>query len=937
MSAVPSTTIFDLDNFINPSFRNGLSESSKHVSLPNAVVHSHDFPILSSNFVLEGQHRTILRYKDGNPDQKNLIAKETSSSITLAWCTLNNSVHHFMPIVEDLRTDSTADPFDMNMVGTRMANMKVVGADGVCRRRTIATASHLLRHTQSLANRQSRRDRPSLSTGNHFVSHKCDSTDCSPADTQSLFYSYDLPSLVMDTCSFTRCAGGKTLFDFQKTFAFVFFCSFANVTGTQANVVMSESNDALFIESCRFDLWEDPNVLDAYVPMTEHASVNDTMFFGTFWYSKEELAAVQVVSVEDKNEMRVGTWPTDPEEDPVQQIQPFSTLSDALAQISPSPVNNIIAFWTGSFAETIRLEVSQLVEIVGAGSNVSKIHSTQLTTGGFTSKSAGKLTLDSLQLIPWSSSSVLGSTADSGSLCVLGTSSLAVSNTIFVTITRTSSAPSSVDVTQCASCIEGATSGTVEVLYSRFGACTTKGRAGAIDLEKNGENSAVEMSSCYFDQNSAGEGVPDAVRGDDVVLKPFDDSNTRLDLSTIKSFPSLFPFLLDSDHPIVPPPAHLLMSSAAVDKPLAWSYRYDQISKSLLEKHTLQFLLESRLRNNSQSELTTNFVYCETMTPFVFQNSTVSVYLSSSNSILTVDQEDEVFVTLQKASLSFRSVQFAFVHLTTPAFTCDDDSSITLLSTNIKLTTPTLTRPFIESTGPLVSVEYLNFVQAITLDNTPFIRLNRTAKDAVLNYQATNPLLAAPLTAPFIVCEGAKEFVMKTLTLNYAFDNSASIMFAKDSALSTFGIQVQLLKSTAQGAFLHLENCTIIFQQDSYTSSSGGQGGLLFCRNTTITHASILTSTSCSATQGGVLFCVESSVTLSGVTFTKHNASEGGVFFLEGSTVNLDGGTFSNCEADEGGLQLCKEGRSILCRRLGRLSIICLLANCWDVVEQHCM
>ncbi|KAK2961935.1 hypothetical protein BLNAU_2991 [Blattamonas nauphoetae] len=59
-------------------------------------------------------------------------SSQDSSSLTLVWCTLKNSKHHLTAIVEDMRKDSTVGTFDMNMVGTRMANMKVVGADGVC-------------------------------------------------------------------------------------------------------------------------------------------------------------------------------------------------------------------------------------------------------------------------------------------------------------------------------------------------------------------------------------------------------------------------------------------------------------------------------------------------------------------------------------------------------------------------------------------------------------------------------------------------------------------------------------------------------------------------------------------------------------------------------------------------------------------------------------
>ncbi|KAK2945662.1 hypothetical protein BLNAU_19396 [Blattamonas nauphoetae] len=418
----------------------------------------------------------------------------------------------------------------------------------------------------------------SFDSASHTVFHKCAFTDCSSPSTNGLIYSYRLPSLVVDTCSFTRCSGENYTFDIRFTYSFFYFCSFANVSSKDVGVMALLDNYATFFESCRFDLEEETNALDFDVSLATLRSLNDTtmigctsnrqMYFGTIWENRTELTAVQIGPIDaEKNEMRVGTWLPESEEDPKQPIQTFTSLSDALGNISTTPpLDTVITLSDGNFTENTLLEVSQIVEIVGSGSNISDIHSTQLTTNGFVSKSAGKLTLQSLRLIPSSTSSVLASTENSGSLIVLnvvvedisaittslfqfaagsseirhsffknikstkslvsvsGTSSLSITNTLFLSITRTSLTPTLVATTQCASCIEGKTSGTVKVLYCRFGACTTNGRAGAIDLEKSNEKSAVEMNSCCFDQNSAGEGVANAVRGDDVVLKSFNDS-----------------------------------------------------------------------------------------------------------------------------------------------------------------------------------------------------------------------------------------------------------------------------------------------------------------------------------------------------------------------------------------------------------------------------
>ncbi|KAK2961922.1 hypothetical protein BLNAU_2978 [Blattamonas nauphoetae] len=792
----------------------------------------------------------------------------------------------------------------------------------------------------------------------HVVFHKCDFTDCSVASSQSLISTYSLPSLVVDTCSFTRCSGGQSIFNVRYAPSFFYFCTFTNVTGSRAFVMTTEMNYAYFFESCRFELEETRNMLDFDVYQTDVTCLNETtvtgcssnrpMYFGTSLTNRKELLTVQFIPGEvSKNEMRVIIPPTDPEvpadekstepeEDAEQPIQTFTSLSDALGNISTTPLlDTVITFSDGSFTEDELLEVSHIVEIVGAGSNISEIHSTQLTTNGLVSKSAGKLTIHSLRLVPSSATSFLNIKSLESLICVSGTSSLAVTNTLFLTITRTSSKPSPVEDVQCASCIEGKTSGEVQVLYCRFGACTTKGRAGAIDLE-NDVTSAVEIGYCYFDRNYAGEGVPHTVRGDDVVLKSFDDSKLTIDLLTIQSFPSLLSFLVNSKYLIVPPPARLWMTSDGIDDPVTWSYRYKRITDYIFDTFTLQQLLESRLRNNTHTALSTSFSYSETMTPFIFQNSSVSVSFSNyRNSIITVNQQNEVFVKIQNAYLKFDTVQFVFDKLTTPAFDCNDYSSIELRDFAIKLTTTTtLTTPFITSTGPYISVTKPYFDQLFTLDKTPFIQLNRTEKDAYLSYSSATPKFASPLTAPFIVCEGASVFYLSKLTLNMTLEHSASFAYAKDSTVKLSSNKIQLLKSTAQGAFLHLENGAVKISTDSQASdlipvipaltsidpsftyfdgttqmpadssnsSSGEQGGLLFCRNSTVNSSSWWTLSSCSAKQGGVIYLVDSRLEMNGGTFSKCKAQEGGFFYMLDSRLNMYSGTYSNCEAEKGGV-----------------------------------
>ncbi|KAK2947711.1 hypothetical protein BLNAU_17381 [Blattamonas nauphoetae] len=205
LSPIPSAD-FSIDNIIKPSLLNGASNYSLPASLPEGVVHSHNYPLISSSFVLKGEHQTVIRYLDGNRDKANLFGKESntpqsnevdclfnlqnaslsvqrliidmssesanqdvkcavlasstiyvsfcvffwtdvnsifvlrssspsaqnSSSITLAWCTMNNTVDHLTAIVEDMRKDIATDAFNFHMLGTTIADLKVVGTDGVC-------------------------------------------------------------------------------------------------------------------------------------------------------------------------------------------------------------------------------------------------------------------------------------------------------------------------------------------------------------------------------------------------------------------------------------------------------------------------------------------------------------------------------------------------------------------------------------------------------------------------------------------------------------------------------------------------------------------------------------------------------------------------------------------------------------------------------------
>ncbi|KAK2948155.1 hypothetical protein BLNAU_16955 [Blattamonas nauphoetae] len=79
VSPIPSSALLNLNNIIKPSFDSELSDSRHSVSLPDGVVHSHDYALISSSFVIKGQQHTSLRYQDASCDRKSLIAKEGNS------------------------------------------------------------------------------------------------------------------------------------------------------------------------------------------------------------------------------------------------------------------------------------------------------------------------------------------------------------------------------------------------------------------------------------------------------------------------------------------------------------------------------------------------------------------------------------------------------------------------------------------------------------------------------------------------------------------------------------------------------------------------------------------------------------------------------------------------------------------------------------------
>ncbi|KAK2950317.1 hypothetical protein BLNAU_14728 [Blattamonas nauphoetae] len=151
----------------------------------------------------------------------------------------------------------------------------------------------------------------------------------------------------------------------------------------------------------------------------------------------------------------------------------------------------------------------------------------------------------------------------------------------------------------------------------------------------------------------------------------------------------------------------------------------------------------------------------------------------------------------------------------------------------------------------------------IVVDNT-----NCTAEFAVaeeetvgagqsrVDFMYTTPLLASPLTVPFVIGEGVQRFWVWSLTLNFSFVNLASFATAKDSDVELDGNRIQLLKSTSQ------------------------------------------------ATQGGVLFSEGSRLSLIKATFSNCQAEQGGAIharLLSTHSLTVKGCTFDGCSCTEGG------------------------------------
>ncbi|KAK2958348.1 hypothetical protein BLNAU_6618 [Blattamonas nauphoetae] len=802
-----------------------------------------------------------------------------------------------------------------------------------------------------------------LDSISHVVFHGCVFSDCHLTNQQPIIIAR-CPTAVFDQCSFLRSSGDHGIFSFERVDFSFYFCHFSDLSAIYINFLESDFCGPSFFENCRFDLPPLQCKMDFEIEHDLFENLNASsvvgcttnrpIVAGSFW---GKLAELNFIAVDDSpvNKLRVGNWPTGQEqategstnEEPTSEtpIHVYPSLSAALATLSSSSLHpNIISLSDGDFSETLPIEIKHNLEIVGTGSNTSNFHVTTFKTAGITVATTLPFSLNFMNFKLCHPSSVLVTLETDGILnlkrtfvdgivdleaplakltagttriahstfqnlvttdtliLVSGSASVTLSNTLFVTIARISSAPDPVGSTCCASCIEGSTSGAVAVLFSRFGVCTTNGRSGAIDLVMKNSSSSVEIRRCFFDQNFAGESVANSSRGDDLVLKGFDETQLALEMTTIQSFPTNFPMLINTTHPIVAPPALLQLSTTGEDKPLTWSDPNAFLSPSLLTKYTLQFLLEFRLRHNVHTTVSTNFIHKETMTPFRFDNSSVSINLSNQRgSVLTVNQQNTLFCEITTGTLTLYSLTLSFDSLTTSALTCDADSSLTLIAIQIDVADQIVRRPFVDSVGTHFKLQHLAFFNNISFLQTPFLQFIRPAGDAHVELQQSFPTVLTGLTSPFFVVEGASKFEMVYSYLYNSHTHSAPLIHASHSNIELSSITVGMIVSNGQGGFLSVVNCSVLFKSGNYSSCSASKGGVLFCvdSNINITTGRFI---SCEANQGGVLFSQNSNVTIMGQYFESCHAEEGGVGCFVSSNVTITSTWLQLNSAKRGGV-----------------------------------
>ncbi|KAK2947056.1 hypothetical protein BLNAU_18058 [Blattamonas nauphoetae] len=727
----------------------------------------------------------------------------------------------------------------------------------------------------------------------------------------------------MDNCTLKRCqttGSSSATFDLTHTAFKAYSCTFA-LTGMYLRMFLFKMNGSVLLEDCRFDL-EPSNQADILFVTASSSLLNTSSVVGctsnreisvtTGGYTFTVCPLFKVVETPTaKTEIKLDVE-TDENENPIETID---TLQPAI-QTLKADSSTLFSLSDGSFTESEILSIQTDVEIVGNGTESVHVtldesprpHTTQLTAE-LEVEAGANLTLRSMTLLPSSPSSPLVAMKEDGLLSVKnvvvrvkqnrtkelfslsagttrfshsrfssiagstalivvsGNGSMSMSDTLFLTISRTHTESVNGSV-QSGSCVDANMSGLILITFCKFGGCSSNGRAGAIDIVWNDTTSRVEMEGCQFDENSAESELNEEAKGDDVVLKGFSDEQLTINFTAIESFSEL-PFLIDDSHPHVPAPHTLHFSKKAFDMTLSWSSP-NMFCEARLSELTLQSLLGSRLHNNVHTAIIADFIYTESMTPFSLSNASVTLTLTSPSLLNFTQTNNETFCCLLNASLSLNSLDLSFSELTNTTFFVDEDSSISLRSVRITLSNGTLTHPFIDSTGRSTIFRSVTINTDLTLNGVSFVRHVRSTNDGTFNWDYTSVTTVNVTTQPFLHLEGMR-----------ALD------------LTSSGIPIQNIHSLCDGSFL-------------------------FAKNSNITLSNYKVS-SCSAQRGGFAFCHLCNVTLKASEFSSCSAQHGGVIFVEldnacrlsADETSRDPTIFMNCEAtatDENGVAVGRGG-----------------------------
>ncbi|KAK2953972.1 hypothetical protein BLNAU_11074 [Blattamonas nauphoetae] len=759
----------------------------------------------------------------------------------------------------------------------------------------------------------------SISASRPAVFHGCTLHDITTSENGLIVMS-DSGSLTLDTVSFTKCSGTKAagVFHITRTSLFASFCTFDDITGNTANILFVNQNCSSLFENCVFNL-PNSDVADLRFSLSSTSILNGSSVVDcvsnrtlTTTEDGKTLSDWLLVTTPEgslPNTMKVGSWPANQD----QSQETHSSLSDAFDHLSSTP--NSIMMSDGPFEANTALQVSVVVEIVGNGTEAFSDHTTQLKTVGFSVLENGQLTVRSILLVPSTPDSVLfsmsadevmelksvtcqdlvGQTSNLVSLsagqtrivssvfnntqssealiAVTGSASLTLSDTLFVKIIRSGSDPNPVATTQCASCVQTQTSGSVTIVYSQFGGCASNGRAGAIDIASLNPSSTVMMEWCRFERNKAGSGVDNEEKGDDGIIIGFLGSQCDLRFGTFESIPSVHHFLVDSTRPFVPAPPSLKFMQYGLNGYLAWADA-NSLGPELLADTTLTFLLGERLHNNIHTTISTDYVYNEKISPFLLRNGSTSIDLNTG-SVFNVEQTAEIFCQLVSAYLHLANMKLIFQQLDNTVFLVDEDSSLYLNAMTISWTSLPLTHPFISSTGPSLKVDSIKFPSTIQVIDVPFIKATRPSRDGTFSFYKPSILTVSYSSQPFLDIKGMSSATITSATFSPTINTTVPLIRISDSKLEVSSSTFKLFNCSTDGSVIVAESSIIKHEKGSITS--------------------------CSSPNGGAISCLQSNITINGVTFSKCSAQSGGALHLSSCNLTFQGCTFRECTALNGG------------------------------------